>query len=145
MAAEDRRNRNEHIKEALDPLDLRPRIDRYAREGLASIDPDDLNIRFRWWGLYTQRPASDGHFMLRIRIPGGALTSDQLAAIGRLAQVHGRNRLSWPKRIELDVWYVDHRSLGLDLKILLRTAPLLFRPGPIYGDAQGDWGEREPS
>ena len=79
MAAEDRRNRNEQIKEALDPLDLRPRIDRYAREGLASVDPDDLNIRFRWWGLYTQRPAEDGHFMLRIRIPGGALTSDQLA------------------------------------------------------------------
>ena len=70
MAAEDRRNRNEQIKEALDLLDLRPRIDRYAREGLASIDPDDLNIRFRWWGLYTQRPAEDGHFMLRIRIPG---------------------------------------------------------------------------
>jgi len=91
MAAEDRRNRNEQIKEALDPLDLRPRIDRYAREGLASIDPDDLNIRFRWWGLYTQRPAEDGHFMLRIRIPGGALTADQLEAIGRLAQVHGRN------------------------------------------------------
>ena len=42
MAAEDRRNRNEHIKEALDPLDLRPRIDRYAREGLVSIDPDDI-------------------------------------------------------------------------------------------------------
>ena len=46
MAAEDRRNRNEQIKEALDPLDLRLGIDRYAREGLASIDPDDLNIRF---------------------------------------------------------------------------------------------------
>jgi sulfite reductase (ferredoxin) len=91
MAAEDRRNRNEQIKEALDPLDLRPRIDRYAREGLAAVDPDDLNIRFRWWGLYTQRPAEDGHFMLRIRIPGGALDSDQLAAIGRLARRHGRN------------------------------------------------------
>jgi lipopolysaccharide/colanic/teichoic acid biosynthesis glycosyltransferase len=58
------------------------------------------------------------------------------------AQVHGRNTLNWPKRIELDVWYVDHRSLSLDLKILLRTAPLLLRPGSIYGDAQGDWGER---
>ena len=91
MAAEDRRNRNEQIKEALDPLDLRPRIDRSAREEPGLVDPDDLNIRFRWWGLYTQRPAEDGHFMLRIRIPGGALSSDQLAAIGRLAQVHGRN------------------------------------------------------
>jgi lipopolysaccharide/colanic/teichoic acid biosynthesis glycosyltransferase len=58
------------------------------------------------------------------------------------AQIHGRNDLSWPKRIELDVWYVDHRSLRLDVAILLRTAPLLFRPGPVYGDAQGEWGER---
>jgi sulfite reductase (ferredoxin) len=106
MAAEDRRNRNEHIKEALDPLDLRPRIDRYAREGLASIDPDDLNIRFRWWGLYTQRPASDGHFMLRIRIPGGALSSDQLAAIGRLAQVHGRNLADVTDRQNIQLHWV---------------------------------------
>jgi lipopolysaccharide/colanic/teichoic acid biosynthesis glycosyltransferase len=58
------------------------------------------------------------------------------------AQVHGRNRLSWPERITLDVWYVDHRSLGLDLRILLRTLPQLFRPGSVYGDAQGDWSER---
>ena len=59
------------------------------------------------------------------------------------AQIHGRNRLSWPERIELDVWYVDHRSLRLDLTILLRTLPTLFRPGSVYGDAQGDWGERK--
>jgi lipopolysaccharide/colanic/teichoic acid biosynthesis glycosyltransferase len=58
------------------------------------------------------------------------------------AQIHGRNGLSWPQRIEYDVWYVDHRSLGLDLKILLRTPRTLFRPGSIYGDVQGDWGER---
>jgi lipopolysaccharide/colanic/teichoic acid biosynthesis glycosyltransferase len=59
------------------------------------------------------------------------------------AQIHGRNQLSWPERIELDVWYVDHRSLSLDLRILLRTLPTLLRPGSVYGDAQGDWGERE--
>ena len=58
------------------------------------------------------------------------------------AQIHGRNGLSWPQRIEFDVWYVDHRSLSLDLKILLRTPRILIRPGSIYGDVQGDWGER---
>jgi lipopolysaccharide/colanic/teichoic acid biosynthesis glycosyltransferase len=59
------------------------------------------------------------------------------------AQIAGRNALSWPERIELDVWYVDHRSLWLDLRILGATLPTLIRPGSIYGDAQGDWGERK--
>jgi lipopolysaccharide/colanic/teichoic acid biosynthesis glycosyltransferase len=58
------------------------------------------------------------------------------------AQVAGRNALSWPDKIKLDVWYVDHRSLRLDLRILLATVPTLIRPRSIYGDAQGDWGER---
>jgi sugar transferase EpsL len=37
------------------------------------------------------------------------------------AQVNGRNLLSWEERLELDVWYVDHWSFGLDLRILART------------------------
>jgi sugar transferase EpsL len=37
------------------------------------------------------------------------------------AQVHGRNDLSWEQKFAYDVWYVDHRSLWLDLKILART------------------------
>ena len=42
------------------------------------------------------------------------------------AQVNGRNLLSWPQRIELDTWYVDHWSLGLDIRILLLTVPLML-------------------
>lgn len=49
------------------------------------------------------------------------------------AQVHGRNALSWDERIDLDVWYVRHRSLALDLRILLRTFPLLARGTGVYG------------
>jgi len=37
------------------------------------------------------------------------------------AQVHGRNAISWKKKFELDVWYVDHCSFWLDLKIILLT------------------------
>jgi lipopolysaccharide/colanic/teichoic acid biosynthesis glycosyltransferase len=59
------------------------------------------------------------------------------------AQISGRNELSWPERIKLDVWYVDHRSFLLDLLILARTTATLFKPSSIYNDAQGDWGERE--
>jgi lipopolysaccharide/colanic/teichoic acid biosynthesis glycosyltransferase len=54
--------------------------------------------------------------------------------ITSLAVVSGRNALSWNERIELDVWYIDHWSLSLDLKIMLRTlwCVLVTRQG-LYG------------
>ena len=48
------------------------------------------------------------------------------------AWVHGRNMLSWPERIELDIWYVDNWSLRLDIHILLRAFVLLLRHQGIY-------------
>ena len=50
------------------------------------------------------------------------------------AQVNGRTSLPWPERIELDVWYVEHRSLRLDLRILARTARLLLSGHGLYSD-----------
>ena len=52
------------------------------------------------------------------------------------AQVHGRATLPWDERIELDVWYVEHRSPLLDLRILARTPFALFR-GTYKGDTGG--------
>jgi len=49
------------------------------------------------------------------------------------AQIHGRNALPWPKRIELDVWYVQNRSLWLDLQIMLRTPIVLLRGVGVNG------------
>jgi lipopolysaccharide/colanic/teichoic acid biosynthesis glycosyltransferase len=48
------------------------------------------------------------------------------------AQVNGRVSLSWPERIELDIWYVDHRSLWLDLRILAKTFWLLASGHGLY-------------
>ena len=53
------------------------------------------------------------------------------------AQVHGRATLPWDERIELDVWYVEHRSPLLDLQILLRTPLALF--GGTYKGETGGW------
>ena len=53
------------------------------------------------------------------------------------AQVQGRASLPWADRIELDVWYVDHRSPRVDLEILLRTPLALFRG--TYRGATGGW------
>jgi lipopolysaccharide/colanic/teichoic acid biosynthesis glycosyltransferase len=53
------------------------------------------------------------------------------------AQIHGRATLPWAERIELDVWYVEHRSPLVDLRILLRTPLSLF--GGTYKGATGGW------
>jgi lipopolysaccharide/colanic/teichoic acid biosynthesis glycosyltransferase len=60
------------------------------------------------------------------------------------AQVNGRNSIPWEKRIELDVWYVDHRSLWLDALIVLRTPLALipranthYGPGGVVEDFKG--------
>ena len=53
------------------------------------------------------------------------------------AQIHGRAALPWEERIELDVWYVEHRSPWLDVRILLRTPLALF--GGTYKGETGGW------
>ncbi|HEY6775846.1 MAG TPA: sugar transferase [Thermoleophilaceae bacterium] len=50
------------------------------------------------------------------------------------AQINGRASLPWPERIELDVWYVEHRSLRLDLRILARTARMLASGQGLYSE-----------
>jgi lipopolysaccharide/colanic/teichoic acid biosynthesis glycosyltransferase len=57
------------------------------------------------------------------------------------AQIHGRTRLAWPERIELDLWYVEHRSPRVDLRILLRTPLALF--GGTYKGETGGWKAAE--
>jgi lipopolysaccharide/colanic/teichoic acid biosynthesis glycosyltransferase len=53
------------------------------------------------------------------------------------AQIHGRATLPWAERIELDLWYVEHRSPAVDLRILLRTPRALF--GGTYKGETGGW------
>src|SRR5882762_9002185 len=100
-------NPNERAKRDNDGLNVRQRfIDIYQHTGFAGIDPGDLRGRFRWFGLYTQRregipggaiatlepeDLEAEFFMLRIRIDGGALTSDQLRVIGEISTTYGRD------------------------------------------------------
>jgi len=85
-------------------LDEIPELINVLRGDMSIVGPRPLLMQYL--GRYTPRQAR------RHETPPG---------ITGLAQVSGRNRLSWEERFELDVWYVDHWSLALDLRILLRT------------------------
>jgi len=55
------------------------------------------------------------------------------------AQVNGRASLPWSERIELDLYYIEHRSLALDLRILWRTAAMVLGGSGLYKGASGGW------
>jgi len=55
------------------------------------------------------------------------------------AQVHGRAALPWPERIELDLHYVKHRTLMLDLKIIARTVRMVLGGQGLYKGETGGW------
>ena len=55
------------------------------------------------------------------------------------AQVNGRASLPWSERIELDLWYVEHQSLALDLRILTMTARAVLSGQGLYKGAKGGW------
>ena len=55
------------------------------------------------------------------------------------AQVNGRASLPWTERIELDIWYVEHRSFALDLRILARTVGMVLTGRGLYKGERGGW------
>jgi sulfite reductase (ferredoxin) len=91
-------NAAEQMKRDDNPINVKDRIFDYAEQwkrgeitSVENIFVADLRSRFRWYGLYTQRPEEDGYFMWRIRIPGGVLTSEQTREIGRISKEFGHD------------------------------------------------------
>lgn len=80
---------NERVKMEKDGLDVWQDIHRYAREGFGAIPPDDF-ARMRWYGIYQQKPNDQGHFMWRIKLPGGKVTPRQLRELGLLTNEYAR-------------------------------------------------------
>jgi sulfite reductase (ferredoxin) len=96
--------RVERIKREKASWSIMDDIRRYAREGFASIPAEDLGVRFRAWGLYTQ---GDGHgtrgeeqpfFMMRVRTPNGMLTSDMVRTIADLSDRYARSSIDITNR-----------------------------------------------
>lgn len=115
------RNRVEDIKTARDGLDILPDISRWAAQGVEAIPDDDLE-RLKWFGLF-HRKATPGYFMLRIRIPNGVATVEQVRAIAEVAERAGRGHadLTTRQAVQLrwlsiaDVPWVMHRLAAVGL------------------------------
>ncbi|UYK41655.1 nitrite/sulfite reductase [Microbacterium terricola] len=120
-------NGNEEWKQVDDGLSVRDRIEKvYAKGGFASIDPTDLHGRFRVWGLYTQRkPGIDGgrtatlepheledeYFMLRVRIDGGQLTTEQLRVVAGISTEFGRDTADLTDRQNIQLHWIQVEAM----------------------------------
>jgi sulfite reductase (ferredoxin) len=157
-------NPNERIKKDDNPLNVRARIENiYAHQGFASIDPQDLRGRFRWWGLYTQRKAGidggrtavlepheleDEYFMLRVRIDSGALNLAQLRTIAEISREFGRDsaditdrqniQLHWIRVEDMPEIWRRLDAVGLQTTEACGDCPRVVLGSPVAGVAEGE-------
>ena len=154
-------NPNEVFKAEDDGLNVRARVEQiYSKQGFASIPPDDLRGRLRWWGLYTQRkPGIDGgrtaslpveelddeYFMLRVRSDGGMLSLEQLRAIADISVRFGRDtaditdrqniQLHWIRIEDMpEIWRLLE-SVGLSTTEACGDTPRVVLGSPVAGIA----------
>ena len=97
-------------------IDELPSLVNVLRGDMAVVGPRPLPVR------YVERYTDRQRRRLAVR-PG----------ITGWAQINGRNAIGWDARLELDAWYVDHRSLALDVRILAGTIPVVVRRSGISG------------
>ncbi|MFE4335083.1 nitrite/sulfite reductase [Streptomyces sp. NPDC056831] len=154
-------NGNEQFKKDDDGLNVRTRIETiYSKRGFDSIDPNDLRGRMRWWGLYTQRkPGIDGgktailepeelddtYFMLRVRIDGGRLTTEQLRVIGEISQEYARGtaditdrqniQLHWIRIEDVPAIWEKLEAVGLSTTEACGDCPRVIIGSPVAGIA----------
>src|SRR3954454_7193484 len=157
-------NANERFKQEDDALNVRARIEQvYSKQGFDSITDDDLHGRFRWWGLYTQRkPGIDGgrtaslepheledeYFMLRVRVDGGALTTEQLRTIGEVSVEFARGtadltdrqnvQLHWVRVEDVPAIWERLEGVGLLTTEACGDCPRVILGSPVAGIAEGE-------
>ncbi len=164
-------NHNEEFKRDDNPLNVRARIlDTYAIEGFDSIPSDDLRGRFRWMGLYTQRKPGieggrtaqlepeeleDSHFMMRVRIDGGALNLAQLETIADLSTRYARDtaditdrhniQFHWVRIEDVPTIWERLAAVGLDTTEACGDCPRVMLGSPVAGIAKGDLIDPTPA
>jgi len=122
------------------------RFGRFLRSTSLDEIPEMVNVLRGEMSLVGPRPLLVEY--LQRYSPSQARRHEVRPGITGLAQVNGRNDMSWEEKLALDVWYVDHRSLWLDVRILLKTLWVMVTRQGVNLDGhattlpfQGDGGE----
>ncbi len=90
ITQEEKLNKFEKFKQEKDGLAVKDQLDEFARIGWEAVDETDLNHRLKWLGIFF-RPVTPGKFMLRLRIPGGILTSEQMQILAEIVARYGED------------------------------------------------------
>src|SRR5690349_20278056 len=129
---ETRAERAERLKRQLNPWQAYQQIQRFAREGHASIPPE-WAMYFRWWGIYSQGDGvgaiggkggegrSVPHFKVRIRIPNGTLNAPQLCTLADLTERHARGIADLTVRQNVQLHWVTIEDVPTMFETLWRT------------------------
>ena len=136
-------NKAEQIKNAKDGFDVLQDILSYAEQGdYSAIPEEDLAVRFKWFGAYRQKP-NTGHFMLRIRVPGGQLTPHQLKTISGLVDKYARGfgdittrqtiQMHWLSIADLKPVFETLWDLGMSSQFACGDAPRNVVGCPLAG------------
>ncbi len=132
-AKETKAQKVERLKRTMNPWEGLEEIRRFAREGFDSIPPEWIGTYFRWWGVYTQGDGAgvtggkggEGQalqrFMVRIRIPNGMMSSQQLRAIADLTRRHANGIADLTVRQNIQLHWVTIESLPEVLDDLWRV------------------------
>ena len=129
-AKETKAQRSERLKREKNPWDAFEEIRAFARQGRASVLPEWAEFYFKWWGIYTQGDgvgATGGtggvgkateYFMMRIAIPNGIATAQQMRAIGTLARDHAKNLADITTRQAIQLHWLTIESLPAAIEAL---------------------------
>lgn len=121
-------NKVETTKELKTPEQAWEKLDFYAESGYSSIPKEDLSYFLKCFGVF-DRPATPKQFMIRVRIPGGQLTSEQAEVVGRLARDYGNDYIDITTRMQIEYRFMKIADIPNVLKELQKVGISTYQTG----------------
>ena len=124
LGTNEKLNKTEQWKLEKDGLTILEDIPNYAKNGFSSIPKEEWD-KFKWAGLYLQRPKEDGYFMMRVNVPSGILTYDQARELAAICKEYGRDVYDITTRQAIQFHWLKIEQIPDIFKRLGKSRPFL--------------------